>query len=408
MGIKDFHNWIRTKYYKSFVDFKQHKSFESIYVDTNYLLHFAIYKAASYEDFFNKLKNNIMIILRNFLPTKQMIFAFDGVPSKAKILTQQARRAGKQVPDDSQLNSFNFSPGTALMNRIEKDLLEYFKELELLYKFFSPKFMILSSTVCNEGELKLLHNLKHNTYNSHLLISNDADVVLMALAINRSNIYVLTHSNSKNELISIDLLPKSDNFIITSFFLGNDYFPSIKGCTFAKINTVNEIYENIHNKSLINNGIFNIEELENFMLIYLIKISAIKQSALTMNLNNVKNYLDSILWCFNMYKNAYCPNNDHIFTGEKVNAYGILLVIQSGRYKNILTISDTPSMTIQEYRKILHAQSNICPNCDAIHKELSTLYKKLYNIRNLNLPTNDIRAQLGISLKNLKEHKKTH
>ncbi len=38
------------------VNFKNHKIYDSIYIDTNYLLHFAIYKALSYDDFINKLK----------------------------------------------------------------------------------------------------------------------------------------------------------------------------------------------------------------------------------------------------------------------------------------------------------------------------------------------------------------
>src|SRR5439155_7525028 len=88
-----------------------------------------------------------------------------------------------------------------------------------------------------EAEFKLIRKvLNHEKTSTHLLVSTDADTILMACSVGRPNIHI---NNLKNIISIDDLLQKhkqknvvSNNpgkdFMLVSLLMCNDYLPKLK------------------------------------------------------------------------------------------------------------------------------------------------------------------------------------
>lgn len=164
------------------------------------------------ENLTTDLVENI-IILENLAATKKIVdefsktcikkiyFAFDGVPSKAKMREQRNRKyIGTYINDIrthitkkyklkqdeiNQLDLYKYRQqictGTDFMNKIEKSL-----------ENFDDRYQIeISSTFKNgEGECKIINAIKNNNqYTNYCIMSQDTDMIIMCALLYRSECF---------------------------------------------------------------------------------------------------------------------------------------------------------------------------------------------------------------------------
>jgi 5'-3' exonuclease len=197
MGIDQYNKWLMHNHKESFVPSVGHNVYDYIYLDMNHVFHNSMHKCRNEKEFFNRVKENLDHFFHNYLATKKIIMAIDGPSAYAKILLQRDRRL-KSVGqfDINEINRLHITPGTQLLDSLEVYLDKYMKKLLKKYHFAEPQFMIVSSRLPNEGEIKmfseLINNGKENPDCKHLVVGNDADLIALALSVRPINhIYIL-------------------------------------------------------------------------------------------------------------------------------------------------------------------------------------------------------------------------
>jgi len=454
MGISNFHNWLRIKYPECFDQHYGNNIYDFIYIDINFLLHHAIYDSKNYDDFTKRFYSQLNIIFSNFIATKQIIFAIDGPSPYAKILLQRKRRKLNSNYESSPdpLHPLNLTPGTDLMFKIEKDLHDYCTKLKRKYKFIKPEMHIISFKDPDEGEIKICHRIFLNGSKDidkkHLIIGNDADIVVMSMALKPIyNIDILIRTNGLNEIISIKKLIdinkqyiKNKNiynshfrsdFVIMSFMMGNDYLPKVGFVTFEKLWDAYDEFSKIYDEHMISHNTFNLHYFRSYLYLLLKKLVKPKQfvSIKEYNPNKLNNYLEGLLWCYNMYSKGKCNKYDFICSDSySPNLSDLLFHLHAEKFNNIIPMSDTipipydiysliimpKSFIPDKYKDIVNGKLNHlyesiqCDTCNEIHNELSKLHKQMIKVRKSDGDTTEIRKNIGLTMKKHKEHKLTH
>lgn len=220
-------------------------------------------------------------MLFEYVQPKQLLFiAIDGPPPRAKMMQQRERRFVHQYEakmsanndSDNEWDSNQITPGTAFMVKVAKGLSKYIEhklsnECDENEKL---KIILSDSSVPGEGEHKILdfiRNLRsvkdYDSSSKHLLFSNDADMILLALLLHERNVYLMrdvpqkqsirkksTLFSTKFNVIDLKQLTKYllvdldaqklnyqhfeydidrviDDFVFLSYFVGNDFIPCL-------------------------------------------------------------------------------------------------------------------------------------------------------------------------------------
>jgi len=332
MGIDGFHKWLNVEYGSIYYNiWKTKKVFHNVYIDLNYLLHLCHYNSNDEKHLINKMSQTILELCGNICPLVSVNLFCDGTAPFAKMVLQRERRnKNVKMNDDVFKTSLNFTPGTKFIEELPEKLE---KCINIIKKYHNVEVNI-DSVMPGEAEIKiknkLIENYKINKLHSNLLITNDADVVLI-LAADES--YVTTHIMFNNTVIPIYALLKMHfekysfgeinnlDFVLLNLFLGNDYVPKIG---FVSPYTLWDSYSmNIYkHKYLVrkNEGehgdtydlnknclidIFN-DCIGKIGIKKLIKNNKIYDSGVYMN------YFDGILWTLKMYNRGECTNYDYI------------------------------------------------------------------------------------------------
>lgn len=124
------------------------------------------------ESFAVILQAHIDSIVQYFAPTLRILVCFDGVPPRAKILEQRARRIHRAHADGFNRN--HFSPGTPFMSHISSTMQTH------LCKTYPNRAIFSGVSVPGEGEHKLLSLCRSFQDNAIVVVSNDADVAVIA------------------------------------------------------------------------------------------------------------------------------------------------------------------------------------------------------------------------------------
>jgi hypothetical protein len=186
--------------------------------------------------------------------------AIDGVAPMAKMKHQRIRRyksikeqeikeniAKKHgVPYTRSWNNSAITPGTEFMRKLTKAIIKHIKSKET-----NIKYIFSSCNTPGEGEHKILQYIKVNDNNKNRIIYGlDADLIYLALASMKDNIYLLRekshfndNSNHEFNLVNIDIMKKCIceelnyelvycqqaiyDYIFLGFLLGNDFIPSL-------------------------------------------------------------------------------------------------------------------------------------------------------------------------------------
>jgi 5'-3' exoribonuclease 1 len=241
-----------------------------LYFDTNCLIHpvcMDVYKNSSNlnnNDLEDKMIKGVIEYIEkiiNLVNPKELVYlAIDGVAPMAKMKHQRIRRyksikeqeikeniAKKhRVPYTKPWNNSAITPGTQFMRKLTKAIIKHIKSKET-----NIKYIFSSCNTPGEGEHKILQYIKVNDNNKNRIIYGlDADLIYLALASMKDNIYLLRekshfndNSNHEFNLVNIDIMKKCIceelnydyklsqqaiyDYIFLGFLLGNDFIPSL-------------------------------------------------------------------------------------------------------------------------------------------------------------------------------------
>jgi len=466
MGIKNYCKWINTLDCKLSTD--DNFKYDNIYIDMNHILYLCVNASNDLQGFFQDLEARINNIIKNYMAKKNYVFCFDGPAAYSKIILQKKRRMREiqtiindndeldncEINDSSSSCSTNYTddtnnntnntnfddlntveskgsisflsltPGTPFMDNV----MNYFKKLMenifSKFKYLKCTHKILTSNLPDEGEIKVFNELQKNAKlcpeDTHLVIGNDADLIVLAVAINIKSINVLTKYQSNYVLYSVDkfvdiiirdylhidvqrfnnkdklIYDLRNDISLLSLMLGNDYLPKVKLVTLNNIWSVyGTCFEclvsvNIENMSILyeyetcfkNNKInhdFLIKYFGTFMKLKKTKYGLkdyVKKSEI------IKSYVDGILWCHNIYSQGFVREYDYVYEGEMLLIpdlyYYFLLTKQHIKNEDILSMP--PPINIYPLIVLPYKAKNL------IYKEqqelMDTTYNYLYEVEN--------------------------
>lgn len=213
MGLPGFFAWILKNFAKEILLAVLKKRPKYLYIDANCLFHpecFKILEGYPNADL-EQLKNYMFKRIVNFLdflekfvdPEIMMYIAVDGTAPLAKIIQQRKRRYKSEL-DNSAKNELkikynvtindawsntSITPGTEFMFELHQYLLDHYNKKE--HK--KLKYVYSSYHTPGEGEHKILQHIKKNTEidDDIVIYGLDADLIFLAMASNRPNIYLL-------------------------------------------------------------------------------------------------------------------------------------------------------------------------------------------------------------------------
>jgi len=160
----------------------------------------------------NKLLPRIIKYLHHVItevikPRKTVYIAIDGVPPKAKMIQQRARRY-KTVKEQNfkkdlekkykitiptlQWNKAAISPGTSFMVKLSKLIIQNIQQRN--FQAHNENLIIIFSddTICGEGEAKLMPSIKRMKQDEvSVVYSPDADLIVLTVMSGIKNIFIL-------------------------------------------------------------------------------------------------------------------------------------------------------------------------------------------------------------------------
>ncbi len=353
MGITNFNKWLNKSYPEAITKINVN-SYDNVYIDLNPILHVAVNNVKNINELLKRINYLTTQILKKIIPKKKLILSTDSIPSFAKMILQRERRINmiKNMEIKTTTNFLNpiiFTPGTEFMNNLSNFLSIFFDDLKIKY----PNIEItnLINLEHGESEFKLFNNMKtniiKNNKDTNILISNDADVIIMALSMYNgiNNINIGTSGKEFNE-INIDKLVKCLNnkysnldYTVLMLLMGNDYLPKINYVNLDKILKIyhlicknNNLVIKHNNKLSINNKLFSKIIFRLFYKNKNFKINNLDQ----LNTNKINNYMEGLIWCLNNYHDSTTENMLYMYKYKKLGINPIELYYYLNLNKSII------------------------------------------------------------------------
>jgi hypothetical protein len=322
MGIKDFYKFIKTNFSDAFFTISQ-ETYDNLYIDLNCLLHKCCYNCTDMNHLIRKIKLAIIEICKVVQPTKSVNLFCDGTSPFAKLVLQRQRRM--EINDELTLN---FTPGTVFLKELPSkinnliDILKMHLNIDVFIDTIDP----------GEAEIKIKNKIleKYDKCPSetHILVTTDADVILILTShISYKQCFIIDH----NIVLSLDKLlyyhfkkynlvnnnlDNHNDYSFLNLLLGNDYLPKINLLTYD--NLWNSYSKNYNNNTLIEYK-NNQYTLDSYMFINILNdlIPNIKYNLMIKKCNIyndklIKNYIDGLIWNFDMYVYGRCIDYHYI------------------------------------------------------------------------------------------------
>jgi len=299
MGVPGFFAWLLKKYKKNnIIQPNITHDIDTLYIDANCLFHPQCQKVLSYylnsldtptleSQMISRILNFIDYLIGFVNPKKRVYLAVDGVAPRAKINQQRKRRykaANENNKRDGIKKKHNreiidkwtntaITPGTEFMEKLHEKLLNHLKHVKS-HSMPNIEFVYSSYHTPGEGEHKLLDDIRKlspDDTSNMVIYGLDADLMFLAMASGRPNIYLLReditpagsgHGNQPEMIdilmdvsedlsyVSVDLTKEHidiyirekietennfvdpgisfiNDFIVCCFLLGNDFIPSL-------------------------------------------------------------------------------------------------------------------------------------------------------------------------------------
>jgi 5'-3' exonuclease len=295
MGVPRVFQWIVKKYPKTFTKTKKDCSY--LCYDVNGLLHPCVRKSIQECGKFDL--NHISRLVREKMlelaaickPSKGIYICIDGVAPVAKMLQQRYRRFktvydkevehkiyskhGQSTPFSWDTNAI--TPSTEFMGHMNKLFSEISAEIGTIYP--SCEIYYSDSDSPGEGEHKIMEKLRTIQYSSSDSIyihGLDADLIFLSIGLEKDNIYLMREGEDSigyldisalksNLFLEIQALSKiklerlnvEKDFMVISYFLGNDFLPQVFSLDVYDLSHLLERYSqvvNIHKRYLVHGG----------------------------------------------------------------------------------------------------------------------------------------------------------
>jgi len=455
MGITGFYSWITNNYPDAFnlatnVNLATKPMFfNHIYIDLNYLLHMCTHNSPNIYFTLKKIETMILEICSKFHAIDSINICCDGSAPLAKLFLQRTRRL-QEARTSKDLNlensSLNFTPGSVFMETLHEKLNNMKEKLE---SSLNVKVNI-NNLDAGEAEIKVKHLInKHldlNPLSSHLLVTNDADVLLIITSTKfYKSLYVLL---KHNVILSLDKLIKLNakkygsginpnyDFAFLNLLNGNDYLPKLRYVTTDKIWEAYRIKLRKHKGLVLKKNVKSeFFEINSEFLIDILKslggmigTNILKKTKLyEYKKEDYANYVNGLIWCFHMYFNGECRYNNYIYEGESPDP--LLLMCHLIKYNintcfnlteskpicnklcSILLLPDIAKQLINEkYYKFMEKHSYLyeeekCNECQKFYKSMSDLNKKY---KETDCSDHTIRKEIASTHKSYENHKQKH
>jgi hypothetical protein len=344
MGITGFYSWIHERY-GNCINIPNKPIFVNhIYIDLNYLLHMCTYNSPTINDTVLKISSMILDICSRYHALDTINICCDGSAPLAKLFLQRVRRlqeariiyANNNINDNLKTSSLNFTPGSVFMSTLHEKL----QNLKLKLEITLNVKVNINNLDSGEAEIKnkylINKHIDENPLSTHLLVTNDADVLLIVAATKiYQNIYVLLKHNmilclkdlikSHSDIFGYSTFPQYD-FAFLNLFNGNDYLPKLRYTTIDKIWESYKLKLRKYKEGLVlekdmKTGRFTINQP--FLLDILksivskISIPVMKKTRLfEYKYQEYSNYVDGLIWCFQMYFEGKCNYNSYLYSSE--------------------------------------------------------------------------------------------
>lgn len=392
MGVQSLNKWVKKTYPNIFIA-NHKKSYDCVYIDMHFILHMSLTDNITEKQYIINLYENLDKIIFNLTVTKKIVLAIDGASPYSKVLQRCVRKQknNKVVMKDKIINYLHLAPGTNFMSKIDKYIEDYVNVLK--NRLIKIEIVVIPSVVADEGDFKIIRKVIEygqldKTF-SHLIIGKDTDFILLGMAISPiNNIYLDLYEIgliSINNLIDNKDSNHRSDFVMLYIFIGNDYIPKLNSVNYEII--WNSYYETkivYPNKSFINNA-NNFDE--KFLYCFLDKVVTklpLRFKKFDYELydkNQSLNYLEGVLWCYNMYSTGICSKYDYIYKYEKPpQAINVMHYLISESYKVTLPKSNKKAIPNDIYPLILMSKSSRSLVLDKyqnlIDNELDYLYEK--------------------------------
>lgn len=464
MGIVNFHKWLLQKYTNLII---KNKEYDNIYIDINFLLHYSSYGVTDETMLMKRLCANILLIITTYKPKRSVILVTDGTPPMAKLLLQRKRRIvmtrktdepssiskdginsiNSKDNQDSVFSSLIFTVGTVFMDSLDRLLNTFITVNE---KKYNIKIKTIFDSP-NEAEMNILKRInKTDIQYTNLIVSNDADVIVMSCASHNNNIYVANIYSGKN-IVVYSIQQLLDNlqqeykiskidFALLMLLMGNDYLPKLYFSTF------DILLKHYKNDLLIyadNIFSFNTDNLKNYfsnIVINLHKSNIGRYSFLKYDHNKVKYYLEGLIWCITNYSTGHTDKFDYMYQFTPIHPLDILFFLETNTNINILyplpfsepidshlyAVLILPKkykyLLIDQYKSICDSEQlsflyeeELCSVCIKIHHDLSLCYEQKKFIQYDNSDSEDIiikqsfiNKEIDTLCKQLEKHKIIH
>jgi len=443
MGIQSFYKWIRTAYPNAFkrvwLDY-----YDYGYIDINYSLHMCCYMVKTQDEIYRRLEQLIYELVANLQPVKELFLMADGPAPLAKLLLQRKRRLSvsrSQNDDEILCSSLNFTPGTLFMERLKDKIKNIKSRIELTFGII----VNIDIDGVDEAELKIKREIMKNPLSTHIVATNDADVVVMLSTLeNYENAFIMIREN--NVVLSVGFLLKQHfekygngkypglDFSAVSIMMGNDYLPKINFVSLEKLwesyaNTIEEYKEGlVIDRNLTINKDFFIELLNGLIIntpLHLIKKFKMRDCCHPL----YENYIDGFMWCLNVYNNGKCDRYNYMY-GYQNSPHPLALTIYIAKpnsfddknisygpiplevYCLLLLPRSAKELVNKKYHNFMIKESILyeeesCSHCLTFHNTLSGLHKELDQSQE---DENDkkIKKEITSTSKKMSLHKKNH
>jgi 5'-3' exonuclease len=342
MGITNFYKWIKSEYGNSIKTIDK-ECFDHVYIDMNYLLHMCSFNDDDLDFILRKIGTIIIDICIKTQPSSSLNIFCDGTSPFAKLLIQRERRFNTQ---DKKV--LNFTPGTKFIKSIPD-------KLKKIFDIIKNQFVTdvnLDMLEPGESEIKIknkiLENYNKDKNKSHILVTNDADVILILTShesFNKCNILLHNDILSINKLLNLHYEKYCNNnkksvsynfdFTFLNLFLGNDYLPKLH---FVTNKNLWESYkynlplqkENYLVKFINSDIQINYDFLFDIFNTLLLKIGRNKIKKINKSYDNniYKNYFDGLLWNLKMYNTGICEDYYYCcYTKKPIDILNLILYL---------------------------------------------------------------------------------
>jgi hypothetical protein len=422
MGIQNFHKWLISKYPESQInnDLITNKH-EHLYIDMNFLLHYCSYGICLDNEniLFHRLTTNITYIINSLMPKISLTLVTDGSPPLAKLITQRKRRILMARNENSNnINHLKLTVGTEFMESLGKKMHDYITETKKKYKI-EIKTIFQQS---NEAEINILKKINSREKNDkNVIVSNDADTIVMSCASNNQNIYIVNLNSGKKmvtysikklmELFMNEYKVSNYNFVFSMLLMGNDYLPKVHFINFNTIiksftKNINLIEYNDNTQICTFNNINMIYYFRNIICNISNKMNN-RYKLHNYNYEKIKYYLEGIIWCITNYVTNSCKKYDYMYCFDSIEPLDILYFFEMNNTinieyplplfepinKEIYPILILPKKAIHLINKKFHDLINSnhelqklyeeeeCLTCIKFHNEISIIHKKIKDIQ---------------------------